>query len=420
VEVLRPFEQSSLKRLWEEFRRNDTARPTMPRTIDAVARRFTVAVLVIATGAGIYWWGHDPRQVWPVVTAVLIVACPCALALSMPFAYGHVIRLLGRRGLFLRDAEVVERLSRIDTVVFDKTGTLTAREAFDVSFDGVELTAQERTMVRSLARSSIHPLSAAVHHALDAPVKELAFVEEHAGQGIEGIFHGVPVRLGSAAFCNAGPAPIVAGEAVVHVSVGSVPRGLFRLRKKSREGMVEAVERLSACRPAHLFTGDATVSPQLVKAFGPAQVRAGMTPAGKADAVAELQRGGGTVLMVGDGLNDSGALLQSDVGITVTESSAAFTPSSDAIMDARSLHRLPDMLRLTRVAHRIVIASLGISLLYNITGVSFAVAGHLTPLVAAILMPLSSVSVVGFVSLAVWLAYRRSEAGKDDDRHVKG
>lgn len=112
-------------------------------------------------------------------------------------------------------------------------------------------------------------------------------------------------------------------------------------------------------------------------------------------------------MMVGDGLNDAGALMQSDVGMTVSESSAALTPASDAIMDARALAALPRMLHLARSAHRIVIASLCLSLAYNVVGVSFAVSGHLTPLVAAILMPLSSVTVVGFVSLAVWWASKR-------------
>jgi len=112
-------------------------------------------------------------------------------------------------------------------------------------------------------------------------------------------------------------------------------------------------------------------------------------------------------MMVGDGLNDAGALAQSDVGMTVSESSAALTPASDAILDARSLDRLPQALQLTRKARHIVIASLGLSLMYNVTGVSFAVAGKLTPLIAAILMPLSSVTVVGFVTLATtWSAHR--------------
>src|SRR5690606_31762793 len=101
LEVVRPFQQSHLKRLWEEHSGHGQ-RPPMPRMIDNVARRFTIAVILISVVAGFYWWGKDAAMVWPVVTAVLIVACPCALALSMPFTYGHTMRLLGQRGIFLR------------------------------------------------------------------------------------------------------------------------------------------------------------------------------------------------------------------------------------------------------------------------------------------------------------------------------
>ncbi|MBK9288183.1 MAG: heavy metal translocating P-type ATPase metal-binding domain-containing protein [Flavobacteriales bacterium] len=405
LEVLRAFQDSHLKRLWEEHT-GDHERPLMPRTIDAVARRFTFAVLLIATGAGLFWWGHDASQVWPVVTAVLIVACPCALALAMPFAYGHTIRLLGARGLFLRDAEVVERMAFIDAVVFDKTGTLTAREAYDMYFDGTPLTDRERMFVRSVARNSTHPLSAVLYNGLQAPIKDAAFVEEVAGEGISGVVDGVTVRIGSTAF-TAGPlAERTAGQAQVNVSIGGVHRGRFEVRKRARSGMAESVAGISTHARTYLLTGDATVDAEVSEAFQADHMVTGCTPPEKAHFVRGLQGEGLRVMMVGDGLNDAGALQQSDVGVTVSESSAALTPASDAILDAKALPRLPQMMHLTRRARRIVFASLGLSLMYNVTGVSFAVSGHLTPLVAAILMPLSSVTVVGFVSVAIWLAAR--------------
>ena len=156
-----------------------------------------------------------------------------------------------------------------------------------------------------------------------------------------------------------------------------------------------------------LLTGDAQVDDGLRTLFGKGDMRVGCSPADKTRYVKDQQERGHRVVMVGDGLNDAGALAQSDVGITVTETSAALTPASDAILDADAIADLPHFLLMTRRARRIVIASLGISLCYNVVGVSVAVAGHMTPLIAAILMPLSSVSVVGFVSLAVWWASRR-------------
>lgn len=407
VEVLRPFSHSHLKRLWEEHRSLGTERPRMPRTIDAVARRFTVAVLLIALCSGLFWWWQDPGQAWQVVTAVLIVACPCALALSMPFAHGHAIRLLGVQGLFLRDADVVERLAGIDAVVFDKTGTLTAREAWGMRFNGAPLSGHERALIRSVARNSTHPLSAVLYSGLKAPVVPVEHAQEMPGQGIIGSADGTEVALGSARLIDAPPITPAEGEAVVHIALGGHHRGHFTVWKQARAGIGDSVRDLGRELPVHLVTGDLTVDPEVAAMFSPGHARTGCSPAEKAAFVLRMQQEGRRVMMVGDGLNDAGALLQSDVGVTVSESSAALTPASDAIVEAGALQALPRMLRLGRRVHRIVIASLILSLLYNVVGLSFAVTGHLTPLVAAILMPVSSVSVVGFVSLAVWQAARR-------------
>lgn len=409
LEVLRPFQQSHLKRLWEEHAgTTGQTRPAMPRMIDAVARRFTIAVLFISAAAGIYWAGRDAAMVWPVVTAVLIVACPCALALSMPFAYGHTMRLLGKRGIFLRDAEVVERLAHVDAVIFDKTGTLTAREAYEWRFVGTPLTPDEEQRVRSLARNSAHPLSAVLYNGLKAPVSDAIEVREEAGQGIEGTVRGLSVRIGSAAFTLGQRAELEPGEAQVHVAIGGMHRGYFAVRKRARSGMTAAVQGMAELTSTHLLTGDANVDAEVAGAFNGATMRTSCTPTDKSAYVVKLQQAGHRVMMVGDGLNDAGALAQSDVGMTVSETSAALTPASDAILDARSLGHLPKAVRLTRQARKVVIASLGLSLMYNVTGVSFAVAGKLTPLIAAILMPLSSVTVVGFVTIVTTLMAHRA------------
>jgi len=417
LEVIRSFADSRLKRLWAE-QAGAQERPVMPRLIDGVARRFTIAVLLIALGAGLYWWGKDASMIWPVVTAVLIVACPCALALSMPFAYGHTIRLLGKRGLFLRDAEVVERMAHVDAVLFDKTGTLTAREAHQVDWHGPKLSREDERRIAALARNSAHPLSAVLVEKLkrvlkgeQARIAPLAMTEvlELTGQGVLGEVDGLPIRIGSASFTGGEEAVRDAGEAHVHVAIGGVHRGHFAIRKQARSGIVEAVKRLGAALRVGLITGDQQVDPELAEVFPPEGIRTHCVPNEKSDVVKSLQHEGRRVLMVGDGLNDAGALAQADVGVTVTETTAALTPASDAIMDADSLQQLPHFLRMTRRARRIVLASLGISLMYNITGVSFAVAGHMTPLFAAILMPLSSVSVVGFVTVATMIAARTKD-----------
>ncbi|MBK7102655.1 MAG: heavy metal translocating P-type ATPase [Flavobacteriales bacterium] len=403
LEVLHSFADSRLKKLWAE-QASLQDRPAMPRLIDQVARQFTIAVLLIALGAALYWWGRDPAQMWPVVTAVLIVACPCALALSMPFAYGHTIRLMGKKGLFLRDAEVVERMAHADTVVFDKTGTLTAREAYEVVWMGRSLSTEETRVVRSLARNSTHPLSAVLYSELKEPVLPVLEVDDHAGKGVVGLVNGVAVRLGAAPFCGGDEQPRAGGAAHVHLAIGGVWRGYFVVGKRMRPGIQQAVARLRTRVRVALLTGDAQLDAELAEAFHDAQVQTRCSPVDKAQVIIREQQDGHRVVMVGDGLNDAGALAQSDVGITVTETMAALTPASDAILDANAVLQLPMFLLQARRARRIVLASLGISLCYNVVGVSFAVSGQLTPLFAAILMPLSSVSVVAFVTLAVTFA----------------
>ena len=459
LEVLRTFAESRLKQLWaEQVSLQD--RPVMPRLIDTVARRFTIAVLLIALGAALYWWGKDPAQVWPVVTAVLIVACPCALALSMPFAYGHTIRLMGKKGLFLRDAEVVERMAHVDTVVFDKTGTLTAREAHEVrwyartansapvtsprvQYNGMRdhwvdlLSDEQQALVQALARNSTHPLSAVLTQELRSdgtttngdqcsrsvsrsPIQWdagppgrhtdtlITDVHETAGAGIQGMVRSHAVRIGSSEFCGGAEMMRTNGDAHVHVTIDGVWLGHFAIRKRARTGIAAAVAQLRTRLRVALLTGDAQVDTELSDAFHGAQVRTHCSPVDKAQSIIHEQQQGHRVLMVGDGLNDAGALAQSDVGITVTETTAALTPASDAILDAEAVPLLPTFLLQARRARRIVLASLGISLCYNLVGVAFAVSGHLTPLFAAILMPLSSVSVVAFVTVGVMLAAHRS------------
>lgn len=197
--------------------------------------------------------------------------------------------ILGKRGLFLRDAEVVERMSFIDAVVFDKTGTLTAREAWSMRFEGAPLSTHERSLVRSIARNSTHPLSAVLYADLKAPLKEVEKVAEVAGQGVSGKAEGLLVTLGSAPFVKAPPCMPEQGEAVVHLSIEGMYRGFFAIRKQARTGMGDSVRAVSLKATTHLVTGDVTVDPEVARMFDPAHIVTGCTPAEKAEFVKGLQ-----------------------------------------------------------------------------------------------------------------------------------
>ncbi|MCB0795295.1 MAG: heavy metal translocating P-type ATPase metal-binding domain-containing protein [Flavobacteriales bacterium] len=404
VQVVRTFKESQLKRLWEEHGSNESDRPVMGRLVDKVARRFIFFVLAVAGASGLFWAGRDPAMVLPVITAVLIVACPCALALSMPFTYGHVTRLLGKRGLFLREAEVVERMADVDTLVLDKTGTLTEREAHVLRFTGPPLSASEQSRIRSLVAQSAHPLSQAIYQGSNATLCTVSDFKEHAGSGLEGVVDGCRVRMGSHAFVDVDERH----EGQVQVLMDGIHRGAFLIAKRPRPGMQAVLRALGRRYPLHLLTGDVSVDQEVAECFDRERTHVRCTPAMKASTVERMGSEGKRVMMVGDGLNDAGALHRSHVGVTLCESTVALTPASDAILDAGRSDLLPGALLLARKARSIVFTSLVLSLLYNVIGLSYAVTGALTPLIAAILMPLSSVTVVGFVTMAVRYAASRS------------
>jgi Cu+-exporting ATPase len=374
-------------------------------------------VIGIAAGAAVFWSasGNLARALL-VFTAVLIVACPCALALAAPFTLGSAQRLLARRGVFLRNGAVLERMAAVDTVVFDKTGTLTAADSAAASFEGGALTAEEERWVASLARQSTHPHSARVHQLLTgrgSPEPVESFLEM-PGLGLEGSVRGHAVVLGSAAWLElrgarveTGTAPPAGGS--VHVAIDGRRRGAFVLGGCLCPEAEAMLRRLARGCSIELLSGD---NARQIEAFrhlfgDPSRLNFNQSPTDKLGYVRSLQGRGKTVMMVGDGLNDAGALKQGDVGVAVVERAGVFSPASDVILEAGQVPRLAALVAVARGASRAVKMSLGLSAVYNIVGISIAAAGGFSPLVCAILMPLSSISVVLFACAASGRVVRR-------------
>ncbi|MGA9116056.1 MAG: heavy metal translocating P-type ATPase metal-binding domain-containing protein [Bacteroidota bacterium] len=415
LEVVREVSRSRFLQLWNESPRSGKPDPGLGRFSTIVARYFTGGVLVLAAGSGVYWFFAGPERMWDAVTGVLIVACPCALALSIPFAHGTVMRIFGRRGFYLKNAGVIETLAGIDTVVFDKTGTITQGGKSDVRFEGGELPGQARRAVSSLLRHSTHPLSRAVRASLgETGESEVEGFREVPGSGIEAMVGGMMVRVGSREFAGAEePAGEKMGGTRVHVSLDGVPAGCFAVSAAWREGLKDVIGDLGGRYSLALISGDADAErPALERIFPKGtEMRFAFKPDEKLRFVRDQQGRGRRVLMIGDGLNDAGALLQADAGVSVTDQIGAFAPACDAILDAGSFPRLGSFLSFSRTAMRIVYASFAISILYNVAGLFYALQGVLSPLVAAILMPASSVTVVAFTTLSA-----RVLAGREEPR----
>jgi Cu+-exporting ATPase len=393
--VIKEVAQSYLTKLWnkeEKQRMVDSERSF----VHLMARYFTVILFCIAIGAAIYWQINDPSKVWNAVTAVLIVACPCALLLSNTFTNGNVLRILGRNELYLRNAQTIEDIAAVDHIVFDKTGTLTTGRYTDVEYNGQPLSSEMKKKVASLAAQSTHPMSKSILKWLDVshryPVQGF---KEKPGKGIEGIVDEDVISLGSEVFVT-GNRHGKNNQSSVYLSIEGELIGVFTFRNHYRDEIPALLRKLQKRYSISVLSGDNDGEKNyLEKLLGKHhQLLFNKSPEAKLYAIEALQQQGKKVMMIGDGLNDAGALKQSDVGIAISEESNSFTPASDAILKADKLKYLYSFIKACKANKKVVMFAFVISIIYNIIGLSFAVQGILSPLIAAILMPASSLSIL--------------------------
>lgn len=408
--IEKPVSQSYLTELWNNDVFRKTKEGRFKSLTDSISAWFTGVVLLIAGVATYYWWGIDQRVAWQVFTAVLIVACPCALALSAPFALGNMLRLTGRQGFYLKSAEVIERLASLTALVFDKTGTLTESKHNQLEFIGDTLAEVQESSMAALFRQSNHPLSRMIYDALDKRSNEVVSAfEEIPGQGIRGTIGDHQYLLGNAAFVGA-EAAVSSDQTRVYVREDDRMLGYFLIRNQYRPGVAQIIQKLQGRFKLHLLSGDRSGEAATLKAlFGPqVPLHFKQSPTDKLQYIETEQERGERVLMIGDGLNDAGALQQSDVGISLSENINTFSPSCDGILAAEELERFPEYLKWARKTVRIIYASFALSFSYNLIGMYFAVTGQLSPIVAAILMPLSSITVVFFATVGTNMATKGS------------
>ena len=401
LEVVKEVSESKLVHLWNDFGTSEKAKSRLLTLSTTIGRHFTLAILFVAATTACAWWIMDASRIPDAVTAVLIIACPCALALAAPFAFDTTMRIFGKRGFYLKNAGIVESLSKVDTIVFDKTGTLTQTTPSSIRFVGTMLNGEESSLVASLARCSTHPLSRAiVEHIGPTEVYHVIDFEEIEGAGIRGRVEGRHVRLGGADFVESQKPSDDRDtkQTRVYVSIGGRSPGWFRFENQYRQGIGDVLSHIGSKRSLVVLSGDGDGEQERLRTIysGFSEMRFDQKPSDKLAFIRELQNSGRKILMIGDGLNDAGALWQSDVAIAVSENVSSFSPACDAILDGSSFNRLDRLLAFATSTTYVVYWSLALSVLYNIIGLWFAVQGMLSPLLAAILMPLSSVSVVIF------------------------
>ena len=406
LEVIKTVNQSYLTQLWnkEAFRKEELGLDTL---VNQISKYFTFIILGITLLAGIYWYQIDFEKMFQVVSAILIVACPCALALSTPFTMGHIMRILGRNKMYVKDAHTIEKMAKIDTLVFDKTGTITYNKKANISFEGQEIAEFDLKNIKSLLKNSNHPLSKSLYEFLEVQDEYLPIenFKETAGKGYEATVRGKVYKIGSAKFTHQEAKSL---ETAVYLERDGEFLGKYIFKNEYRDGLAEMAKELKDYK-IHVLSGDNSSEEQTLKNLIPniTEMRFSQSPEDKLEYIKSLQDQGEKVAMLGDGLNDAGALKQSNIGIAIADDTNSFTPSSDVIMNGGVLTKLHDYFALTKDAMIIVKLTFGISFLYNVVGLTAAVLGEMSPLFAAILMPLSSISVVAFTSLSTWLRSRK-------------
>lgn len=410
LEVVKPVSQSYLTKLWnnESFKNYDKQFDTF---VGVISKYFTVVLLSFALTAAVVWMVYgDAEKAWAAFTAVLIIACPCALALSSPFTLSAALSIFDRNKMYIKNTAAIEQMANIDTIVFDKTGTISSPNVSSMYFEGA-LSNLDRQLIYSTCRNSNHPLSREIIKYLgEEQLLPLTKYVEHVGQGQYARYLDHEIWIGSASFV--GTEKMRDAGSTVYIKVDKDIKGFFLLEQSWREGLNSLVNQLHQDQyDLHLLSGDNARRADALRLIFPSisTMLFNQNPSDKLMNIQNWQEKGKKVCMIGDGLNDAGALRKADIGIAVSDDINNFSPGCDAILDGISFNKLPRFFQFAKDAKRVIKMSFVISVLYNIIGISFAVQGTMSPLFAAILMPISTVTIISFTSLMTRLYGRKRE-----------
>lgn len=400
-------DNSYLTQLWNKSA-SESAEKTVSKIADDVSHYFTITVLGITAATFIYWFFADYNVVWNAVSAVLIVACPCALALTIPFTLGNSIRFLGRKGIYLKNATVLEKLAKVNNIVFDKTGTLTKAGSKNITYHAITKTEDEVSeIVKSVVKHSSHPLSLAIASYIPVDSNlEISSFEEITGHGLKCMIGTNKVFIGNSKIKNELKDNTLGSKVSLEINQELV--GFYSLTSHIRDGLKNELKALNPFYELSLISGDNNREDKEIFSYLNIKNRNyNLSPQDKLDYILALQNKNKKVVMVGDGLNDAGALMQSDIGIAVSDDVNYFVPACDVILNAKNLNNLSKLMKYAKISMNIIWLGFFVSFLYNIIGLSFAVTGLLSPIVAAILMPLSSITIVALTSLSTRYYYQK-------------
>ena len=381
-------EATNLRQIARLLETAERARTRYTSLADRAARVYAPVVHLLALATFLGWWafGGDIRAAINIAVAVLIITCPCALGLAVPAVATTAIGLLFRRGFVIKSGTALERFAEADVILCDKTGTLTMPGG---QVDVGALPDPARGIALALAQMSEHPVSHALAKALEGETPaRLEAIREHPGQGIEGRAGDQIVRLGRADWVGGSGTGLALGIGPERYAIGH--------DQELRPGAAEMVRSLQdAGYDLRIVSGDTPArTAGLAAELGVAQWQAGMTPEEKFALVEALQARGHRVAMMGDGINDAAALAAAHASLAPGSALDATRSAADAVILAPSLASLPGLFRISRWSVRLSRQNFAISTLYNAVAIPVAVLGFASPMLAALAMSSSSITVL--------------------------
>jgi Cu2+-exporting ATPase len=441
VRITGLLRETALGRIIQLVEEAQASRAPIQRLADRIVPWFVAATLGLAALTFLIWMRTDLEFALMAATAVLIITCPCAFGMATPMAIAVASGRGAERGILIKNGAVLEQLSSIEHFVFDKTGTITEGrpvvvalrdlDATDersptqaghdswlsVDADGSKLTPTQCQLMRKLGaleRLSEHPAALAIldlcaRNGIGLSGVAVKDVEVAPGLGISGRVEDARVIIGSQEWLvRNGIAPVQAHSAdsdsatvgelgLIHCAVDGRSVLDLRIQDRLRSGAAAIVGRLRGQGiRVTLLTGDRReVAERIAAQLGDVELIAEVLPEDKARVIGELQRQGQRVAMVGDGVNDAPALVRADVGIAMGSGTDVSIASADIVLMSSELERVAEAAELSRRTLRAIRQNLGISILYNLVMVPLAMSGIVTPLIAAVSMPLSSLAVIG-------------------------
>ncbi len=395
VEVTAAGRDTELARLGDLVAVAEAGRSNYTSLADAAAKLYAPGVHIVAVAAALGWFAYtrDLRVALNIAAAVLIITCPCALGLAVPAVTTAASARLFRKGLLIKDGTALERLAEVDTVVFDKTGTLTDGAPEPLGLD--QLDERSARVVLALAQGSAHPLAQALEGGLTGRGIKPARVEhlqEVAGFGVEGEWEGMRVRLGRSGWVGGGAG---VGTTATYLRIADGSAQALTFADTLRDGALELVQELQEQgKRVVLLSGDVAPAVESFAArLGVQDVISEARPEAKAEAVLALAEEGAHVLMVGDGMNDTAALAAAHVSISPASALEAARAASDMVLTGRSILPVVDAMQTARLSRARIKENFTIASVYNLLAVPLAVAGLCSPLIAALAMSASSLSV---------------------------